>query len=481
MHPQERLIKDCTILFIDIVGSVVISDFLGLNVYDDTIIEFQELMKGIMKRNKGDKKDIEFSVRGDEAVMILYTDNKKDDIELALRTAFEAKIRWIGSSINQKRIEERKHALIDLAVGINHGKVLVGPHPSMVSGDCNAEGYEINIAKRIEGASRGGKYSKIMVSHAVLDIAEREKFPVEFTKGVVTELKGIYEPIPIYEVRYQEMWLDEIKNHGNLIELIKDVCNKNPSYMKWLGFVVADFYFSQEEYKEAQNVYKRLLKYEPAFAPLHHKLGRALWRHGEREDAIDEYKKAVEEDPDLLWVYADLAYALQVKKDFVASSEYLKKAIGKESNFAYAYNLLGLGIARKILDTKPSEPYEQLLDEVNTAIDRYLQRAMNINSRAEFLYSGTLGHLFYAKGKLLSKVEKQKEEAKKNYEKAKECIMDAEKKACEEYGKHKPIREELFHYTGMYHLRFIAPRYSKLKEAWDKLLVDIDSDIKALG
>src|SRR5207247_8126259 len=116
----------------------------------------------------------------------------------AIYIAAEIKRRWLLSEFNKRRIREGK-VFYDLAIGIHCGNVMITHHPG-TDRPFNAEGYAINLAKRIETKSRDGELSRIMISKNVFDRTAEYSIPVQAEFRGDVELRGMYGSCPIYEL-----------------------------------------------------------------------------------------------------------------------------------------------------------------------------------------------------------------------------------------------------------------------------------------
>ena len=199
---QKAVPRQAVILFSDIIHSSVFSDTLGLIDYDMFLEEFQKTMFDVQKRvfklNQVDQSKIEFDIRGDEACAILYTDDTRNNLHTALMMASYMKSLWFQSSFNMKRVSEAKIAS-DIAIGIHTGKVIVR---SRVSKNMppKPEGYAINLAKRIEGLSREGTHTKMMISNDVRILMKQFNIDIEITRRITKQFQGILYPIHVYEI-----------------------------------------------------------------------------------------------------------------------------------------------------------------------------------------------------------------------------------------------------------------------------------------
>ena len=200
--PPKAEPRQAVILFSDIIHSSVFSDTLGIIDYDRFLEEFQKTMfdakKRVFRLTNIDENHVEFDIRGDEACAILYTDDTSNDLFTALTMASYMKSLWFQSSFNIKRVSEAKIAS-DIAIGIHTGKVIVR---SRLSKDMapKPEGYAINLAKRIEGLSREGSHTKIMISNDVRILLKQFNIDIEMSRKITKQFQGILYPIHVYEI-----------------------------------------------------------------------------------------------------------------------------------------------------------------------------------------------------------------------------------------------------------------------------------------
>ena len=199
---RKAVPQQAVILFSDIIHSSVFSDTLGLVDYDMFLEEFQKTMFDAKKRvfdlTKIDEALVTFDVRGDEACAILYTDDVNQNLFTALMLASYMKSLWFQSSFNIKRVSEAKIAS-DIAIGIHTGKVIVRSRVSQKMPP-RPEGYAINLAKRIEGLSREGAHTKMMISDAVRILLKQYNIDVEISGRITKQFRGILYPTHVYEI-----------------------------------------------------------------------------------------------------------------------------------------------------------------------------------------------------------------------------------------------------------------------------------------
>lgn len=199
---QKAVPQQAVILFSDIIHSSVFSDTLGLVDYDIFLEEFQKTMfdakKRVFELTRADESQVAFDIRGDEACAILYNNDTSSNLYTALMMASYMKSLWFQSSFNIKRVSETKIAS-DIAIGIHTGKVIVRSRVTKKLPP-KPEGYAINLAKRIEGLSREGTHTKMMISNDVRILLKQYNIDIEISRRITKQFRGILYPIHVYEI-----------------------------------------------------------------------------------------------------------------------------------------------------------------------------------------------------------------------------------------------------------------------------------------
>lgn len=319
-----------TIMFVDIVGCSTISNVLGVEEYGKFLEEFKQIaeerIKAILldnyrtktqyKRRKKIPKYLCHGIRGDEACVILFSDfdeQKSKDKELArtndantaIEIAIQIKQDWLACDYNQKLLRDGKLPC-DLGIGINSGPVYIKEENK----ELLPEGYAINLAKRIEGESRRGKYSGIIVGQLTKslydsDVGESEAF---FNEVEMVNLKGILQPVPTYEVKYwtvptalgllsrrSPFLVETIKENENrskkLLPYTRDALKANRS-SAWLANVYGNQCLQAKDYDEAERVFVELRKAHPKDPEPHCLIGNVYGEQGEYEYEKECYEKA---------------------------------------------------------------------------------------------------------------------------------------------------------------------------------------------
>jgi len=253
--------RDTLIMFVDIAGASEASNYLSSKEYERFVTAFQDefintclhfiesnMVKGAsLKINLKIEEHYTLVARGDEGLMMLYppkltespANNKsrlsKNDVrmsrylDVAIHIALRLKRRWLLCKnsedwCNFHRIRKSEILPIDLGIGIHIGKTYISPKKEIKIRESKdiarkkqdlPEGYAINLAKRVEGHSRKGKYSRIFVSeaaHAYAEMLHDEKTYI-FADPTKLEAKGFSRDIHAFELRHHFLsanWSDDL-------------------------------------------------------------------------------------------------------------------------------------------------------------------------------------------------------------------------------------------------------------------------------
>jgi len=315
---------DATIMFADMVDSSMISHVYDPEYYNDLVSTFQKMCSQVVKQTlRGIQETdvhIEAAVRGDELSLVLacrpiktrksdYEDRLRHYTWLALQVAIRLKRRWLLVRENYERIHNGQPPF-GIAIGLHAGPVVVGPHTRFTPGSkalsvqqvATAEGYAINIAKRVETASRLGRFSRIYLTQPIYNRTPAD-FRQAFIRMDVPELKGIPISPVIYEAKGIGHFDDkafpkgpEFDDDKNL-ETYKKVVKANPDEV-WLLLDLAHKYFDTGEYDKAAANYKSVIESDPDFPPAYAYLGRAHFRNYYFQEAEAALEQATDLDKD---------------------------------------------------------------------------------------------------------------------------------------------------------------------------------------
>lgn len=228
------------VLFADLENSVMISSVLPGPEYNQLINTFQgamlEVVHSLQAQTKTEAYVAEYHIAGDQLSIFFYDPTEVErnylldgpdpltgdaraaaiaasrkintDIAIsALKAAIQLKNRWLIEASNMARVV-RHYEPFGVAIGLHAGRV----HYSLRSdGTKRAEGYTINLAKRIEGFARQGVYSRIMVSQKYHDLIRtcvikhtqlRSRIFFHQHDMAMELLKGISHGQAVYELKF---------------------------------------------------------------------------------------------------------------------------------------------------------------------------------------------------------------------------------------------------------------------------------------
>ncbi|MEQ8189568.1 MAG: tetratricopeptide repeat protein [Candidatus Eremiobacterota bacterium] len=116
--------------------------------------------------------------------------------------------------------------------------------------------------------------------------------------------------------------------HGKAISEYKKAISINPDYIdacRCLGELYSDEGFYNEAIEQFTAVLNTKVKFD--YADIHRHKGFALEKIGKEEQAIEEYKKALEINPDYSEANFDMAKIHYRKKSFKEAMEYISRAV----------------------------------------------------------------------------------------------------------------------------------------------------------
>ncbi len=202
--------KQALVFFVDLVGSSSVSSERSIEsywrdyvrpfyvaierVYSQYCLHDDASFSLVRRSNVSGDNAFLYSYRGDELIGMVLFPRKEDRFSPRIQTAVQEVVRslyvlklfWLASRYNLERISDGLRPR-DIAVGIHIGPINLIRHvtrqnPASQTVDLEKVsyhvGYTINLAKRIESASRGGESSRIFASgdvFAVADEARRER------------------------------------------------------------------------------------------------------------------------------------------------------------------------------------------------------------------------------------------------------------------------------------------------------------------
>jgi class 3 adenylate cyclase len=341
---------DAVIMFADIIGSATISEYSSDEAYDDFIAEFQRKALQVVERNmqahgvdSEDRNFCEWSVRGDELVLLLYTKRPTRDVKMAVDVAIQLKREVFLSSFNRSR---QGRSFFDVGIGIHYGRVVLNRHSSTswTGRIFNAEGYSINLTKRIEGYSRHGTFSKIILSKRFAELIITPKI---LSDRLHVDLKGIYGSFPVYEL---QVW-GNVEQPEEAKKIAREDIDyyvaalENSGYDMWLSLLVARHFYDEEDYPTAEKYYEGAIKSFPDFAEGHRYLGRSFYRQNKFREAKQELESACKLEPLSSKAHNYLAITLRRLGEYSQAFKHHENATKFQQGSPYEYNAFAYTIA----------------------------------------------------------------------------------------------------------------------------------------
>jgi class 3 adenylate cyclase len=183
-------IIEATILFSDIRNFTGLTEQYRPDKIFSLLNEFLGGVEPLIRANHGrvDK------FIGD-AVMAVFHDSTSEHHSLSAVKAAVAMKKFV-KNLNLKR---KKLGLftINIGIGISTGRVLLGDVGSSRRKDLTVIGDEVNLAARLETASKQGRHSRIIISASTYANVRKE---VEVEEMPFTEIRGKKQAVKIYEL-----------------------------------------------------------------------------------------------------------------------------------------------------------------------------------------------------------------------------------------------------------------------------------------
>ncbi len=232
IKPGDAIEKEITVLFNDIKKFSTLSEMMSVRETFEFLNTYFEIMNPIILNHRGfiDK------FIGDEIMAIFDC-----EVDYALDCAIAMRMRLVEFN---KRIEKMNLPQVDMGIGINHGKLMLGTVGSKERLDTTVVGDTVNTAARIQQLTRIYKAPILLTQNAVNKIQKKEKYYLRKLKKV--RVKGKLELIDMYECfnadeerqiekkletlkKYEEgLYLLEHKDVKNAYSIFKELQTMNP-------------------------------------------------------------------------------------------------------------------------------------------------------------------------------------------------------------------------------------------------------------
>jgi len=201
--------KSVTVLFADIRGFTTLSENHSPREIVEMLNEYLERMTNVIKSENG----VVDKFIGDAIMAVFYPGEQGDDTTRAVMAGMQ-----MMEELKRFNIKRKSNELftIDIGIGVNTGPAIVGMIGSK-SGrlDYTVIGDTVNVASRLEGMSKLGKYTKIVISESVYD-----RVCHVFDVGLMDEDKvkgktGLVKMFEIIGIKTSERILDEIEKKSD--------------------------------------------------------------------------------------------------------------------------------------------------------------------------------------------------------------------------------------------------------------------------
>jgi class 3 adenylate cyclase len=233
VKPGDATEKDLAILFNDIKNFSTLAEMMSVKETFEFLNIYFEIMNPIILKYRGfiDK------FIGDE-IMALFDCNP----DFPLDAAIEMRLRL--KEFNEK-IKHLNLPTVDMGVGLNHGKVILGTVGSKERLDTTVIGDTVNTAERIQQLTRTFKTPILLTENIKNNLQQTEKYYLRRLQKV--RVKGKLEPVQIYECfnadpdeqiekklqtldKYEEaIHLMDNKNIADAILLFQEINSINPN------------------------------------------------------------------------------------------------------------------------------------------------------------------------------------------------------------------------------------------------------------
>jgi class 3 adenylate cyclase len=283
---------DATILFVDVMDSMEIANYWDTKKYRNFLNEFQETMQDGICLHKDGIKD--FKIAGDETVVFYSSKDIGKDIVNAVCLANTLKILWYTRPTNRRRISDGKKVL-DLGIGINTGKITYGEMPvynelkKFIKRKKTFEGLPISLAKRIEGFSRDGRYSRIMVGPRTMTELNKQHHAYECEFMGLQKFKGMSQETPVFELKScystDAAILGGDKGFDWAIKQLERIKVFDPSNI-WLLMTLIDIYCYKKNYKKVEIYCKEAVGIDDKVRNILFELASSLEEQKKYDEAI---------------------------------------------------------------------------------------------------------------------------------------------------------------------------------------------------
>jgi len=159
-------------------------------------------------------------------------------------------------------------------------------------------------------------------------------------------------------------------DYSSALSIWEDTVAKVPASARAhnnLGLVLAD----QEKFDEAIVQYRTALEIDPNSEKIHDNLGVVLSRNGQVDEAIIQYRKALEINPNTVSAYSNLGNALNARGQYEEALTLYNKALELNPNLEIVYNNIGAILAHQGQMDKAVIHFKKALELQPQYVDAY--------------------------------------------------------------------------------------------------------------
>jgi class 3 adenylate cyclase len=391
------------VLFADIQNSVMISSTASLCEYDKLINDFQAAMLEIVRALQEQGVAIgEYRVSGDELCLFIYDPHEVERnyrldgpapltgaerervVQLsresnqqllisALKAAIQLKSHWLVQRFNVQRVQSH-HAPFELCIGIHDGRVILRDRPD---GKRRIEGYAVNLAKRVQSASRSARYSCIMLSEDACEALSRSvvahsqlRQRVFFHRHEMElyEMKGVAKPQPVYELKFCHRIHVPVPPAS--LALHEAIFAIDPTCL-WSYYQLIEHHaYTEGNWDEAYTIASRAHTFQPRDEKIKLDLANYYFQRKDLQMATMYCNQALALNPEFDLAYELMALIAETLDDMPAAVDHLRQAVSLSPGSPC--NHLNLGLALTSMDLY-TEALHHIVEALNI-FPRYLHQ-----------------------------------------------------------------------------------------------------------
>lgn len=383
-----------TVLFADIQNSVLLSSALSLADYDRLIDEFQAVMLSLTTELRTQGVPLaESSIAGDQLALFFYDPQEVErnwaldgpqplpdterqqliaasravNIKLvysALKAAIQFKNIWLAQRFNIERVLNH-HAPFEAGIGISYGRVFLR---NRVDGQRRIEGYAVSLGKRVESASRLGRFSGIMLNQDACETLRsaviahtqlRQRVFFERHEHTMDMLKGVISTQPVYELKFCHrirvpLPADAVAQHAAIFAV-------DPTRI-WSYYQLVEYYaYDQGDWDMAYQLASRAHVMYPNDEKVKLDLANYHLERNELQMSLMYCKQALAINAEFDLAYEKLAVIANKLHDMASCMDYLRQAVSLSPGSAVNHLNLGMVLVDQHLYAEALEHFQQAL------------------------------------------------------------------------------------------------------------------------